>query len=246
MRLFTAITLTEDIKKKLGGIGSRVKESALSGNFSRPQNYHITLVFLGEAKKEETGGIKEIMDSAAMLFPPLHLYSDHLGCFKKGNRKILYFDVGGTTDILKRLQSFLYEGFYKKGLCKKQTGYTPHITFARQAKIDRLLEVEQRIEFASGGITLMHSTRIDGRLTYVPIYHSAFNGVFTVDRIEEGVAVLESPGKTFFNANLKYLPKGISSGSKIRYNGLKCSLAKSETIDKSRKIREKFNKEKKL
>jgi hypothetical protein len=152
--------------------------------------------------------------------------------------------VGGDTKMLERLQAFLYEGFYGKGLCKKQAGYTPHITFARQAKTDKLPEFERKIEFAAGGITLMHSTRINGRLTYIPIYHAPFTGLFTVDRIEEGIAVCELPDGTFFNAAANYLPKGVSSGSKIRYNGLKYSFDKAETGAESERIKKKFDKEK--
>ena len=201
-------------------------------------------MFLGEVKKEEISGIKEIMDGAAELFFPLYLNCEGIGCFGKGSGKILYFDVSGNTNAIKRLQSFLYEVFYGKGLCKKQDGYTPHITFARQAKIDKLPASEHKIGFASGGITLMHSTRVDGRLTYIPIYHSPFTGVFTIDRIEEGIAVCEGRDGSFFNIDGKYLPKGISSGGKIRYNGLEYRLDIDETAAKAGQIRKKFDKEK--
>lgn len=243
MRLFTAITLPKEVKMSLNNISQQMQKQSLKGTFSDYINYHITLVFLGEVPESSIGDVKKIIDKASKLFSPMFLNSFGLGYFKKGNKKILYYNVGGNIKILSDVQSFLYDEFYVKGLCKKQSGYTPHITFARQVLVESLPEIKAKNEFASGEITLMHSTRIAGKLTYLPIYRSPFIGAFTVDRVEEGIAVCENQSGRIFNINKNFLPKGISSGTKISYNGLKFKLNKNEQKNKLDEMRAKFNKE---
>ena len=243
MRLFTAITLPEEVKDTLYASARRIKNSAESGNFSHSGNFHITLVFHGETKADDIGGLKKVIDEAACIFPPLYLKCGSLGYFQKKNRKILYFDVGGGTALLNELQLFLYNGFYKRGFCEAQNKYTPHITFAREVKIEKLPEINQSIPFAAGEVTLMHSTRADGRLTYIPIYRAPFSGECTLDRVEEGIAVCESEKGKFFNIPGVFLPKGVSSGSKMRYNGLNFGYDGKKTKAKTDVIRDKFQKE---
>ncbi len=243
MRLFTAITLPPNVKKKLLATSFQIKNLSIKGNFSSFENYHITLVFLGQVKRNDISFIKKSMDKAAAIYPPMFLNCSDVEYFKKGNSKILYYNVGGNTDILSELQNFLYQRFFMQSLCREQKEYTPHITFARQTKIDEIPPINQKIQIPAGEITLMHSTRIDGKLTYLPIYSSPFTGTITIDRIEDKIAVCESISGSMFNVRKSLLPKGISSGSKISYNGLNFSLDKKETQKSSDKIKTKFDKE---
>ena len=244
MRLFTAITLPEEIKKKLSTYSDGVQSASISGKFSNWHNYHVTLVFLGEADEHKLPKIKEIIDDAAVLFPPLYLKCMEIGYFSRKNRKILYYNVGGATELLAKLQLYLYNGFCKNGLCRVQDSYTPHITFARQTIIDPVPEVVADIPFASGRITLMHSTRVDGKLTYLPIYESPFKGAFTIDRIEEGIAVCEGVNSLFFSIPAAKLPKEATDGSIIRYEGLKYTIDTQAATKRAHDIARKFNKEK--
>ena len=244
MRLFTAITLPEEIKKKLGAYSDTIKLSAESGKFSNWHNYHVTLVFLGEVHERDLPQIKEIIDDGALYSPPLYLRCTETGYFSSRNRKILYYNVGGDIELLAKLQLYLYNGFCKNGLCRTQDGYTPHITFARQVKIEPVPEVMADLPFSSGKITLMHSTRVDGRLTYLPIYESPFKGVFTVDRIEDGIAICEGHDRQFFSIPAEKLPVGAKDSSIIRYEGLKYALDAQATAKRADAIAQKFNKEK--
>ena len=243
MRLFAAIDLPLDTKEQLADISGKIKQSCEQGNFARYENYHITLVFLGDLERENLSGIKKIIEEASNLFPPMRLSSRDVGQFIKGNGKIVYYNVYGDTKILSELQSFMYSQFYKQKLCRKQNEYTPHITFARKVKVENLPLIKQEITFPADAITLMHSTRINGKLTYVPIYSRQFTGTFTIERIEEKITICETINGLKFNIENNFLPKGISSGSKIRYNGFSFMQDKEETQRKIEDIRKKFNKE---
>ncbi len=170
MRLFTAITFSDEIKSKLYQTTVKIKDNCASGNFSRKENYHITLVFLGDTDQNRVDDIKDIINNTAEKFTPFTLSILDVGYFKKGNRKILYYKVGEETEVLSKLEQMLYRDFFKYGMCRNQESYTPHMTFARQVKTDKIPNTNQNIKFIAEKITLMHSTRVDNVLTYIPIY----------------------------------------------------------------------------
>ena len=174
MRLFTAITLPQDIKNKLKISADKIKAACEKGNFPQAENYHITLVFLGDIPESRLGEIKSAMEKAAKDAVPFNLVCLEPSHFSKGSRKIMYFSVGGETGKLEALQNSLYKSLYAKHLCDRQEKYTAHITFARQVKADSYPDIYQKIDFTAGSIALMHSHRVDGKLTYSPIHTVPF------------------------------------------------------------------------
>jgi 2'-5' RNA ligase len=172
MRLFTAITLPSKVKRALASTTNRLKKEIDYGKFSDSSNYHITLVFMGDIDESKLPTIHKIMDDTASNFPPLCLSAEDIGYFEKRNRKILYYNVSGHLNALSKMQHYLYQNIHAEGLCRAENSYTPHITFARNVKCDNIFEVENSLPFMTGEITLMHSTRVNDRLCYLPIYLS--------------------------------------------------------------------------
>ena len=62
MRLFIAIHFNDDIKNKLAREIEILKKQALSGTFSRKENLHLTVIFLGEVPKNRLMEIQFAMD----------------------------------------------------------------------------------------------------------------------------------------------------------------------------------------
>jgi 2'-5' RNA ligase len=86
MRLFIAINFPCEIKAAIAKLRDDLKESALYGNFTRDENLHLTLVFLGECNMEQTDAIKSVMSKT--IFPEFTLRLDKAGCFKRDNGSI--------------------------------------------------------------------------------------------------------------------------------------------------------------
>lgn len=240
MRLFTAITLPQKVKRHLAHTTKRLQKSIEYGKFSDSGNYHITLVFMGDIKEDKLPTIHKIMDETAGKFPPMFLTCEDIGFFEKRNRKILYYNVGGQLELLSKMQRHLYQNIHAAGLCRQENSYTPHITFARNVKCDNIFEVENSLPFSTGEITLMHSTRVNDKLTYLPIYKAPFNGIMTVDRLEGDIAVCEHTKELFSNIDIKYLPKDIESGSKVRYNGLDFEIDHDATKKERKRLHDRF------
>ena len=76
MRLFVAICFSDEIKALLSSVCQKLKTQSLSGNFTRPENLHMTLAFIGESNR--VAAVKSAMQQctgdvelAAMRSEPL-------------------------------------------------------------------------------------------------------------------------------------------------------------------------------
>ena len=68
MRLFIAINFDPETKRKLLEVQHRLRELG-KGNFSREDNLHLTLAFIGEVPMERLEDVKAAMDQ--VKFPPV-------------------------------------------------------------------------------------------------------------------------------------------------------------------------------
>ena len=65
MRIFIAINLEQEISDALEKLIHKLKDQSVQGNFTRKENLHITLVFIGETSRIKP--VKEVMDSIKVL-----------------------------------------------------------------------------------------------------------------------------------------------------------------------------------
>ena len=62
MRLFIAINFNDSTLKKLLAVQEELKNKAVKGRFSWPENLHLTLAFLGEC---DEAGLEAAIDAMA-------------------------------------------------------------------------------------------------------------------------------------------------------------------------------------
>lgn len=77
MRLFVAINFSKDVKNALLAAIDELKGQAVSGNFTSPDNLHLTLAFIGES--ERASAIRGAIDRCAV--PPFDLAVSREGHF---------------------------------------------------------------------------------------------------------------------------------------------------------------------
>lgn len=178
MRLFVAVTLEQELKEYLEGRQKAMRDYCRRGNFSRPENLHLTVKFLGEVEREKLSAIKQAMDEGAGAIQPFQLQLGDWGYFSRGSKKILWVGLQGETGKLLELFRSTETALAKRGFPKESRPLKAHITMAREAeltqeweKVVNSLPLEPR-PVPVTGITLMESTRINGVLTYKPLYRS--------------------------------------------------------------------------
>ncbi|MDN5277771.1 MAG: 2,3-cyclic 3-phosphodiesterase [Clostridiales bacterium] len=103
MRVFIAIEFEQHIKDYLNKIQKQVMSYSTDGNFSRPENFHLTLKFIGEVQPSFLGSINAAMAQSVHGIKPFKLRLHNLGNFPRGNKMIIWMGVGGELDVLNLL-----------------------------------------------------------------------------------------------------------------------------------------------
>ena len=162
MRLFIAIQFPDQIRKALAEIMTDLRHQGVSGNFSRAENLHLTLAFLGEAESPEP--VCQAMDQ--VTGEPFRLTLDGSGSFGD-----LYWvglkESPELKDYVKRLRKKLRD----EEIWFDSKIFRPHITIVRRAKHAGKVQVRLRkASFPVTRVSLMKSERKDGKLVYTEIY----------------------------------------------------------------------------
>lgn len=164
MRLFIAVPFTEQLKKELLRFQKELRANGMTGRFVPPENFHLTLAFIGEYSDPDA--VLDAMESIS--FDPFELSLSGVGHFQD-----LYW-VGisvnpALTSYVKKLRRALGEN----NIPYDRKKFSPHITLIRRASFrDRsALEITKppkgfmQVEY----ISLMRSDRGKTGMIYTEI-----------------------------------------------------------------------------
>lgn len=168
MRLFVAINFTESFRQAVLDYQAALKRAALSGNFSRPENLHMTLAFIGEVPNASAAfrAVKSVS------FEPFELRLSGGGQF--GGREssaALYWIGVDSQNRAESLASQVRDSLKREGVPFDTKPFKPHITVAREVQLGGT-PFREKVPDASMTvcrISLMKSERINGRLVYSEI-----------------------------------------------------------------------------
>lgn len=171
MRLFIAINFNEEIKDHLATAIKGLKDGSLRGNFTKRENLHLTLVFIGESSR--VNEITAAMDKADEKAFEITL--GRLGKFKRNGGDIYWAGVDKTSSLT-GIYNKLYEGLKACGFELESREYKPHLTLGREVVLKSSFDEKAfeltvpQMKMTVNKISLMKSERIDGKLTYTSIY----------------------------------------------------------------------------
>lgn len=161
MRLFIAVLFDDKIKGTLLRAVSDLRAQADTGVFTRPENLHLTLAFLGEARGPAAAN--EAICAAAGDRFPLTVG----GCGRFGD---LWWAGVRETPPLSALSRRLRRELTSRNVSFDQKPFRPHITLARQlqaAEPVRISVPEQTMTVSR--VSLMKSERVCGKMVYTEI-----------------------------------------------------------------------------
>ncbi|MCL2352827.1 MAG: RNA 2',3'-cyclic phosphodiesterase [Firmicutes bacterium] len=167
MRLFIAINFGPAVRERLLALRDGLRGKSSAGNFSEPDNLHLTLVFIGECDAAQTARVRSAMDAAD--FEPFPAVIARVGRFGRRGGDIWWAGVRESKPLL-ALQRELTERLLRDGFAVDAGDYHPHITLGREVVTgEKPWETEPFGETVSA-IDLMKSERIRGKLTYTAIH----------------------------------------------------------------------------
>ncbi|WP_149540256.1 RNA 2',3'-cyclic phosphodiesterase [Siccirubricoccus phaeus] len=170
LRLFVALALPAEVKEQLmllpGGIpGAR---------FVPPENYHLTLRFIGEVENWQAEEVDEAL--AQIRARPFELTLRGLGTFEKGGRISALWVGVEKTDALQHLQCKVETALQRIGLTPERKRFAPHVTLARveRSPPEKVIAyVQAHNLFRAPPVAVEHFTLYSSRLgkeaaVYVP------------------------------------------------------------------------------
>lgn len=167
MRLFYALLFPESTLQQLTSIQKTIAPYLSKGNPTSKGNLHLTLAFLGEQDEKILPLLGDILE--AMPKREVEVLFNHLGTFPKQGGDIIYSGIAHHTGLF-QLQKTLIALLQEYHVVFKDTRFKAHITIFRRARYTELPEIACFTSKAKS-IALMQSHRVQGILTYTPLFY---------------------------------------------------------------------------
>lgn len=139
VRTFIAVDLSDAIKDNLTALQEELARDAHSVKWTRVENTHLTLLFLGDVDQLEVVEICRAIQARCRRHKPFTLQAEGLGAFPNTRRpKILWAGITAGQDELRSLHADLEEGLLELGCYRREDReYTPHLTLGRLTHDER-------------------------------------------------------------------------------------------------------------
>ena len=161
MRLFVAITLSDELKKKITGTLHDLKKTGVRGNYVPTQNLHLTLAFIGETKDAEA--IKGALGS--VQFKPFKLALSEMGTFGD----LLWVGMKGNQGLSAVVKS-VRDALDAAGVSYDSKKFVPHITIIRKMSGNWKQTPAPGGDMMVKKISLMKSERKNEKQVYTEIF----------------------------------------------------------------------------
>jgi len=160
MRLFVAIRFSPAVHDALTAAISALRRQG-SGTFTRPENLHLTLAFIGETENVDAArrALASVAGSGKFSFSV-----GGMGCFDD-----LWWAGVSDSQPLKELALGVQAALRQEGFAIEKRGWRPHITLVRRWRGPKPRVPLSPVSMRAERVSLMKSERIDGKLVYTEI-----------------------------------------------------------------------------
>lgn len=159
MRLFIALEPGKAFREALKRTQALLASAGVSGRFSRVEDMHLTLAFIGEWPEDISWCLPEVAE-------PFELTLDHLGVFPKA--KVLWAGIKPSEE-LERLAKAARKNLDAAGIPYDPKPFNPHITLVRKPVFigGALPKINvQKAVMTVRGTCLYQSAREEGGVRY--------------------------------------------------------------------------------
>ena len=165
MRLFYALTLDAQTKKRLAKLRETARDYSPDARFTPDENLHLTLVFLGEMPDAEMARRVLTRTRAHMKKEPIRLEFDGTRALGEG---ILAVGVRKTPELM-RLQHALEAALIAEGFTPEKREFLPHVTLARRFSAQGWTPSFAPFSADAERVCLMRSEQTRGGVRYTEI-----------------------------------------------------------------------------
>ena len=133
MRAFVALEIPDQFRYEMAGLARQLR-ATVKGRFVDPDNYHVTLAFLGDIDERDVQAAMDAIDAVCEECASVPLAYDGLGKFGKSRDATLWLGLR-PCDELMALAAKMREELVSQGIGFDSKSFKPHITIARRAVI---------------------------------------------------------------------------------------------------------------
>jgi 2'-5' RNA ligase len=135
MRLFIAIELPDAVREHVAKLIDALRPAIGKASFTRVENLHITLKFLGETDERKLDELNESL-KLIRIPRPIPTLCDKIECFpNRGPVRIVAAGFGGELAAMKSLHQSIEQRCHHLGFERETRAYRPHVTIARARPI---------------------------------------------------------------------------------------------------------------
>lgn len=167
MRLFVAINLPDDVRRAVHEAVAVVRNRGMPARWTDPDQYHVTLKFIGQARPDRRDAHVEVLRRVASGYAPVDMTVRELGAFPSLRRpRVVWMGVEPTPQ-LRALKHDLEHGYASLGVERETRAFRPHVTLARAEEgaaagefrelEDLASKVETEASFTARHLDLMRS-----------------------------------------------------------------------------------------
>jgi len=138
MRLFVGLAVDEAVKEALERLTLRLRTKDDGLRWSTPDQWHVTLVFLGEVDDTASAGL--VRELAEVRQPSVKLWIERVGVFERAG--ILHAEVEVSPELM-RVYEAVAAAVRSAGLAVEERPYRAHITLARSRNRDGRKTIER-------------------------------------------------------------------------------------------------------
>lgn len=176
MRLFVALLLSDEVTDTLYQTMQSLRKHTIAGRFSRRENLHLTLAFIGE-----TNRISQAKQALSQLrAEPFSISLSGLGRFCRDGGDILWAGLD-KNPALKALAQQVQYNLKQVGFVLQERPFAAHLTLGREVTLEEGFDLRAfgrtlpKVSMEIGRVSLMKSERINGKLTYTEIAFVGLN-----------------------------------------------------------------------
>src|ERR687894_2751667 len=131
MRAFVAVFPPSEVRREALAWARRWSSDDRV-RWTRPENVHLTLKFLGDVRAESLDGIRVALGEVCAEHAPFDAVLAELGAFPSARlAKILWVGVGAGSERLRSLAADVDDALASLGFEREKRPYVPHLTLGR-------------------------------------------------------------------------------------------------------------------
>ena len=159
-RVFIAIELPHNLRARLIEHVDRLRSSmpVVRASWSREENLHLTLKFLGDIPVTNIEQLSAAASIAASKVEPFEIFVEDCGAFPlKGQPRVLWIGIDDPAGKLSELNRALEDECAIAGFAREPRAFHPHLTIARirQPRGSRqLAQLHKEVEFNRAAISV--------------------------------------------------------------------------------------------